>query len=206
MRTALDAGGYRPRVCWGLWNTVFTNAAGSALRPPGLTSSYLPCDPGQVTHTLCALAPSSVNSPQVGGCFAGRQVHAHNTELSFIYIKFSVKSVIVPVTRKLCNPWGCPGWLCQLSIQLSVSAQVVISQLVGSSPTRGSVLPVRSLLGILSLPLSLCSSLVHTRSLSLSQNKHFFKRRILYNHLKNRLLYIVMDVEQSPRLLQNGAI
>ena len=48
-----------------------------------------------------------------------------------------------------------PGWLRQLSIQLLVLAQVMISRLVGWSPTLGSVLIARTLLGILSLLLFL---------------------------------------------------
>ena len=35
---------------------------------------------------------------------------------------------------------GAPGWLSQLSIQLWVSAQGMISQFTSSSPTSGSVL------------------------------------------------------------------
>ena len=40
---------------------------------------------------------------------------------------------------------GGPGWLSQLSVQLLVSAQVMISQFVGSSPTSGPVLIAESL-------------------------------------------------------------
>ena len=45
---------------------------------------------------------------------------------------------------------GAPGWLGQLSIQLLISAQLVISQF-GTLPL-GSVLTAWSLLGILCLP------------------------------------------------------
>ena len=45
---------------------------------------------------------------------------------------------------------GAPGWLSRLSVGLLVWAQVVISWFVSSSPPLGSVLTVRSLLGILS--------------------------------------------------------
>ena len=62
---------------------------------------------------------------------------------------------------------GVPGWLSWLSIRLLVSAQVVISLFVGSSPVSGSALTIWNLLGILSLSISLSVSL----SLSLSQNK-----------------------------------
>ena len=54
---------------------------------------------------------------------------------------------------------GAPGWLSQLSLQLLILAQVMISQFMGSSPASGSVLMVWSLLGILCLSLSLSASL-----------------------------------------------
>ena len=47
---------------------------------------------------------------------------------------------------------GVPGWLSQLSIWLLISAQAMISWFMSSNPASGSVLTVRSLLGILSLP------------------------------------------------------
>ena len=53
------------------------------------------------------------------------------------------------------------------AFRLSISAQVVISPFVSLSPTSGSALPARSLLGILSLSLSpslsLCPSPAHAR-------------------------------------------
>ena len=70
---------------------------------------------------------------------------------------------------------GVPRWLSQSSVRLLVSAQVTISRVVSLSPTSGSALTVQYLLGILSLPPSLCPSPAHARSLalslSLSQNK-----------------------------------
>ena len=51
---------------------------------------------------------------------------------------------------------GVPGWLSQLSLRILISAQVMISQFVSSSPT--SALTVQSLLGILCLLLSLTLS------------------------------------------------
>ena len=56
---------------------------------------------------------------------------------------------------------GARGWLNQLSVQFLISAQVMISWFVSSSPALGSVLTAWSLLGILSpslsaLPYSLC--------------------------------------------------
>ena len=64
---------------------------------------------------------------------------------------------------------GVPGGLSQLSVRLLVSAQVAISQFVGLSPASGSMLTVWNLLGILSLPFSLCPS--PACSLSLKINK-----------------------------------
>ena len=50
------------------------------------------------------------------------------------------------------------GWLRQLRVQLLISPQDMTSLSIGSSPTLGSALRVWSLLGILSLSLSLCPS------------------------------------------------
>ena len=61
---------------------------------------------------------------------------------------------------------GVPGWLSLLSIRLLVSIQVMISQSVRLSPVPGSVLTAQSLLGILSLPLSLPLPLLLSVSLS----------------------------------------
>ena len=68
---------------------------------------------------------------------------------------------------------GASGWLSWLSVQLWISAQVKISWLMGWSPVSASTLTAQNLLGILSLPLSLCPSPTHVcaLSLSLSQNK-----------------------------------
>ena len=53
------------------------------------------------------------------------------------------------------NKIGALGWLSQLSIQLLIL--VMISRFISSSPTLGSALTAQSLLGILSLSLSLSS-------------------------------------------------
>ena len=49
------------------------------------------------------------------------------------------------------------AWVAQ-AVKCPTLAQVMISQFVSSSPALGSVLTAGSLLGILSLPLSLCLS------------------------------------------------
>ena len=58
------------------------------------------------------------------------------------------------------------AWVAQ-SVKCLTSAQVMISQFVGSSPASGSMLTARSLLGILSPSLSAPPQLVHVCSLSL---------------------------------------
>ena len=62
------------------------------------------------------------------------------------------------------------------SVKHPTYAQVMISQLVSLTPAWGSVLTVWSLLGILSVYLSLCPSPTHafslSLSLSLSQTEH----------------------------------
>ena len=71
------------------------------------------------------------------------------------------------------NTSGAPGWLSGLSSRLLVSAQVMISWFVSLSPALGSARIAPSLLGILSLPLSL--PLPHSCSLSLSLSKQINK-------------------------------
>ena len=79
-----------------------------------------------------------------------------------------------------------PEWLSWLSVWFLVSAQVMISQFMKWSPASGSVLTVRSLLGILSLPLSLPLPCLCAHALSLKINKHlkinnlFFKWAFLH--------------------------
>ena len=53
---------------------------------------------------------------------------------------------------------GVPKWFSWLSVPLLISAQVMISRFVDSSPVSGSALTAWSLLGILSPPLSLSLS------------------------------------------------
>ena len=77
---------------------------------------------------------------------------------------------------------GAPGWVCQLSVRLLVSAQVVISWFVSSSPSLGSALIGWSLLGTLS-PSAPCVGLL---SLSLKMNK-LEKRKKKTNYLTGGL-------------------
>ena len=73
-------------------------------------------------------------------------------------------------SRNLNDVIGALGWLSQLNIWLLTLAQVMISWFMSSSPTSGSSLTAQSLLGILSLPLSVpLPLLVLTLSLFLSK-------------------------------------
>ena len=68
------------------------------------------------------------------------------------------------------------AWVAQL-VKRPTSAQVMISQFVGSSPTSGSVLTTWSLLQILCLSLCIPTLLAQCLSVSLSRskiNKHNF--------------------------------
>ena len=65
-----------------------------------------------------------------------------------------------------------PMWLQGLSIQLLISAQVMISPFVVSSPMSGSAEPAWEI----SVSLSLCPFPTLSLSLSLKINKHFFKK------------------------------
>ena len=71
---------------------------------------------------------------------------------------------------------GAPGWLIWLRDRLLVSTQVMISQFVCSSPTSGLALTAQSLLGILSLPLSLSAPFL--LSLSVKINKLVKKKKL----------------------------
>ena len=97
-----------------------------------------------------------------------------------MYINFHLNSIWAKLCVCVCvcvlcvqtknKVGGAPGWRSQLSIQLLISAQVMVSWLMGSSPALGSVLTVQSLLGILSL--SLCPpSLAHMHILSLTLSR-----------------------------------
>ena len=72
---------------------------------------------------------------------------------------------------------GVPGWLSQLSIQLLISAQVMISKFMESSPKSGPMpdskawsLLCEACLGF-SLSFSLCPSRTHTGALSQNKTK-----------------------------------
>ena len=60
---------------------------------------------------------------------------------------------------------GAPWWLSRLGVRLEISAQVIVSWFVQSSPESGCTLTVWTLLGILSLFPSLSDSplLVHAQ-------------------------------------------
>ena len=75
---------------------------------------------------------------------------------------------------------GAPGWFSGLSLQLLISAQVMISGFVSSSPASDSTLAVQSLLGILSL----CPSPAHMLSFSLSLKINKYTKNYARHKLK----------------------
>ena len=70
-----------------------------------------------------------------------------------------------------------PRWLSQLSVQLLVSAHIMISWLLKSSPVLGSLLSVQILLGILSPFLSAIPLLALSLSLKINFKKVKFKKK-----------------------------
>ena len=120
--------------------------------------------------TLWLLPPCSLSSLATT-LFHGWQRQPPNCA-SFSTYSHPIPSVLHTAARMafLKLKSGSPGWLIQLSVWLLVSAQVMISQFVSSSPASGPVMSPQSLLGILSLSLSLCP-LSRSLCLCLSQNK-----------------------------------
>ena len=79
--------------------------------------------------------------------------------------------------RSLKKQLGAPGWLSWLSVQLWISAQVMISRFMSSSPASGSVLNACSEPGSCfgcCVSLSLCPSPACTLSLSLKVNELYW--------------------------------
>ena len=66
-------------------------------------------------------------------------------------IKLTFLYRMSPCEIKKWQAFGMPGWVSRLSHRLLISAQVMISECVGLSPTSGSALIARNLLGILCL-------------------------------------------------------
>ena len=119
-------------------------------------SEASPCDAGQGNHSpedQCRGAPA----PTPSRVLISEQVHK----------KRFVTLLLFPMW--VCFKIWSWGWLSRWSIWLLVLAQVMMSQIVSLSPELSSVLTAWSLLGILSLPLSLCP--FPARSLSLSWNE-----------------------------------
>ena len=128
-----------------------------------------------LTHSVPLLPPTPRRQP--GGLFcywgsawwrrAGRGAGGGDTHVGVAW--GAGARTLLPGVNSKGKARGAPGWLGWLSIRLLISAQVMISRFVGSSPASGSALTAGawSLLPILSLP-----------SLSLSKiNEHTFQKR-----------------------------
>ena len=98
---------------------------------------------------------------------------------------------------------GAPGWLNWLSVHLLISAQVMISKFVSSSPASGSVLAVWSLLKSLSLSLSLSFSLSLSKQINIKKKNRFYGDEILLTLLK---LHCEPSLTPNPSLLEIGHI
>ena len=91
---------------------------------------------------------------------------------------------------------GCLGGSVGKAFQLLVSAQVMISQFMRSSPTSSSVLTVQNLLGILSLsPLPL-----RVLSLFLSQNKYINLKKDVCLSCGNFLDIYLMNTNRNIKI------
>lgn len=90
-----------------------------------------------------------------------------------------------------------PRWLCQLSVRL-ISAQVIISRLLSSSPVASSALMAPRLPGILFLPLCVPLLLVVSLPLALSLKIEKLKKKLknLFSNFTNRPLSVLFAAEQ----------
>ena len=123
---------------------------------PELKSDTRPTEPPRCPDPLWSLELKNESSWNTGEQY----------ELPWlVHILFLVSNGCIYYFRIKYLKQRTPGWLSQLCLRLLILAQVMISQLVNSSSASDSAMSARSLLGILSLPLS-ASSL-----LTLSQNK-----------------------------------
>ena len=122
-------------------------------------AQWLQCKPCAVTatHVLASILSR--------GCSRGCVHFVGTYPMCILHVHKKLQNICLP---------GAPGRLSPLSIRLLISAQVVISRFVGSSPTSEPAKDPLSLFLSLSLSLPLpCSC-----SLSLPQNKEvniFFK-------------------------------
>ena len=95
-----------------------------------------------------------------------------NTKQRLLGFFYCIYNLVLSTALKRCMQFfAVTGWLSLLSFCLLILAQVMISWFMGSSSALGSVLTAQSLLGILSLPLSLPLTHSCEHALSLSQNK-----------------------------------
>ena len=90
-------------------------------------------------------------------------------------------------TNYFKNICRTPECLSRLSVRFLISAQVMISPFMKSSPTAGSGLTAQSLLGILSLPLSLPlpRSQVHAFKIKKKTNIKGKREQLLFSKILN---------------------
>ena len=147
------------------------------------------CWGGWGRHSLCAaVLKASIFEADLGSNIDGSFSLFFHTDIYlfvqpasmywvlFVYQDFFLCSLHLEWLRfiggtdnlKIFHDTGASGWLNQLSVQLLMLAQVMISQFMSLSPESGSAVTTESAWVSLSLPLSLP---LPTRSLFLSQNE-----------------------------------
>ena len=113
----------------------------------------------------------------------------HWTSLHLFVIWMSSVEKMSTSSAHLKKFLGAPGWLSWLSVRLLISAQVMISRSVSSSPASDSVLTAQSLepaLDSVSPSLSTPPPLALCLSLSLSQERIHVKKIFLSLFLRER--------------------
>ena len=132
------SGGSRPAMHWAGSCRLCGNPHGRGMVPFQVLPTMSMCM-AQASH---ADATWALNSNQL---------------IPITEVRMSVSFIIINNTLIIESP----GWLSQLSVgRLLISAQVMISRFVASSPVSGSMLTAWSLLGILSFPFSVPPPLV----------------------------------------------
>ena len=128
--------------------------------PPWLKLSsvclnFLPCPwPWRPSHSFYDLDPEAI--PMAKRMSQWSHMLILDEHKTYLICFFTALLTWQKLKKNYC--WG--AWVAQL-VNHPTSAQVMISQFMNSSPTSGSALTVRSLLGF-SVSLSLCSSPAHT--------------------------------------------
>ena len=165
----LNYSSYSPQSCsLSVFLTLVNSSTISLLTKPE-AGCHLPSwiAPHALSHCIRSILPALnlsslplLSCPNLH-CCSSLSISSHQIQVGSSYSGHCLK----------CKS-GAPGWLSGLSVRLLVSAQVMISRFVSSSPLSGSVLTeeLGACLGLsLSLSLSLSHSQARVRARSLSK-------------------------------------